>query len=121
MDAPLFARSVKGVVPTEIGPAPLRRTHLLFNEVRRTKDEIAQLRDGTGGRLCVAFSSATTQSPPQALMDFRRQRPRVSLEPPDARSAGRSGRGLKNDRQGLYRAKSSTSVKQPTSRLEPVA
>lgn len=76
----LFARDVKGVVPTVIGAALLRRTRLLFNELRRTKDEIAQLRDGTGGRLCVAFSGAAAQLLPAALVEFRRRRPGVELE-----------------------------------------
>ncbi len=78
--APLFARSVKGVVPTELGLALLRRSRLLFNEVRRTQDEIVQMRDGTGGRLTVAFSSTATQLLPEALTEFRALRPGVSLE-----------------------------------------
>ncbi|MDM0033784.1 LysR family transcriptional regulator [Variovorax sp. J22P271] len=80
LGSPLFARSVKGVVPTAIGTALLRRTHLLFNEVRRTKEEIAQLRDGVGGRLCVAFSGAASQLLPEALVEFRLRRPGVVLE-----------------------------------------
>jgi LysR family transcriptional regulator of abg operon len=76
----LFARGVKGVVPTDIGTALLRRTHLLFNEMRRTQEEIAQLRDGTGGQLCIAFSSAAAQLLPSALTDFRARRPGVALE-----------------------------------------
>lgn len=78
--APLFARSVKGVAPTEIGAALLRRSHLLFNEVRRTQEEIAELRDGTGGRLSIAFSSTAAQLLPTALTDFRSRRPGVALE-----------------------------------------
>lgn len=78
--APLFTRSVKGVALTEIGTALLGRSHRLFNELRRTEDEIVQLRDGTGGRLAVAFSSAATQLLPAALGDFRRRRPGVALE-----------------------------------------
>lgn len=78
--AQLFTRSVKGVALTEIGAALLRRSHRLFNELRRTEDEIAQLRDGTGGQLAVAFSSAAAQLLPAALADFRRRRPGVALE-----------------------------------------
>jgi DNA-binding transcriptional LysR family regulator len=78
--AHLFARSVKGVAPTEIGAALLRRSHLLFNEVRRTQEEIAELRDGTGGRLSIAFSSTAAQLLPMALTDFRGRRPGVALE-----------------------------------------
>lgn len=78
--ASLFVRSVKGVVPTEIGRALLQRSHRLFNELRRAEDEIAQLRDGTGGRLAIAFSSAAVRLLPAALEDFRQRRPGVGLE-----------------------------------------
>ncbi|MEJ8810894.1 LysR substrate-binding domain-containing protein [Variovorax ureilyticus] len=78
--ANLFARSVKGVAPTDIGAALLRRSHLLFNEVRRAQEEIAELRDGTGGRLSIAFSSTAAQLLPAALIDFRARRPGVALE-----------------------------------------
>ena len=80
MDAQLFTRSVKGVGLTEIGESLLRRTRLLFNELARTHEEISQLRDGTGGRLSIAFSSAATALITDALDDFRRQRPAAELE-----------------------------------------
>lgn len=80
LGAQLFARSVKGVMPTEIGISLLRRSHLLFNELRRTRDEIAQLRDGTGGRLSIAFSSAAALLLPAAMEDFRVRRPGVVLD-----------------------------------------
>lgn len=80
LGAQLFVRSVKGVVTTDIGAALLRRSHVLFNEVRRTHDEIVQLRDGTGGHLCIAFSSAAGQLLPDALADFRARRPGVALD-----------------------------------------
>ena len=78
--AQLFVRSVKGVVTTEIGAALVRRSQLLFNEVRRTQEELVQLRDGTGGQLCIAFSSAAGQLLPDALTDFRARRPSVALD-----------------------------------------
>ncbi|MDD2180643.1 LysR family transcriptional regulator [Acidovorax sp. D2M1] len=78
--APLFTRDVKGVIPTDVGEALLRRTHLLFNEVQRMKDEILQVRDGTGGRLSIAFSSASAQLLPVALERFRALRPSVTLD-----------------------------------------
>ena len=79
--AQLLVRSAKGVVPTEIGLALLRRARLLSNEVRRAEEEIAQLRDRAGGLLRVAFSSfALEQLLPTALLDFRRQWPGVALE-----------------------------------------
>ncbi|WP_326544065.1 LysR family transcriptional regulator [Pseudorhodoferax sp.] len=80
MEAPLFTRSVKGVSLTEIGESLLRRTRLLFNELARAQEEITQLRDGTGGCLSIAFSSAAATLLSDALVAFRAQRPGVDLE-----------------------------------------
>ncbi|MEZ2292862.1 LysR family transcriptional regulator [Variovorax sp. RCC_210] len=79
--AQLLVRSAKGVVLTPIGEALLRRARLLADEVRRTEEEIAQLRDGAGGSLRVAFSSfAVERLLPNALLDFRARWPGVALE-----------------------------------------
>jgi DNA-binding transcriptional LysR family regulator len=78
--APLFVRSARGVETTEVGQALLRRAAVLFDEVRRTENEIAQLRDG-GGRLRAAFSSlAAARLLPDALQAFRRICPGVAVE-----------------------------------------
>lgn len=76
----LFTRGVKGVALTPAGETLLRRTRLLFNELRRTHDEIAELREGTGGRLSIACSSLAAPLMPGALAAFRRERPGVALE-----------------------------------------
>jgi DNA-binding transcriptional LysR family regulator len=77
----LFIRSSAGVRLTEIGTALLRRAHLVLAEVQRTHDEITQLRDGTGGQLCVAVSSAAaTYALAPAVSAFRRLRPGVAIE-----------------------------------------
>lgn len=79
--ATLFVRSITGVAPTPIGQALLRRARLLFNEVRRAEDEIAQLREGASGTLRVAFSSfALARILPKALLAFRASWPGVTLE-----------------------------------------
>ena len=84
----LFVRSAKGVALTDVGAVLMRRTELVFNELRRTQDEIRELRDGTGGRLSIAFSSAAGPLLPPALLDFRARRPGVSLELHEMISAG---------------------------------
>jgi DNA-binding transcriptional LysR family regulator len=77
----LFVRSSAGVSLTEIGAALLRRAHLVLAEVQRTHDEITQLRDGTGGRLCVVVSSAAaTYALAPAMKAFRSLRPGVAIE-----------------------------------------
>jgi DNA-binding transcriptional LysR family regulator len=86
--ASLFVRSARGVVPTEIGEALLRRAAVLFDEVRRTEDEIAQLRDG-GGHLRAAFGSlAAARLLPGALLAIRRRCPNVARELTEITSLG---------------------------------
>nr|WP_246563675.1 LysR substrate-binding domain-containing protein [Bradyrhizobium liaoningense] len=77
----LFIRSSAGVRLTEAGAALLQRASLVLAEVRRTHDEITQLRDGTGGQLCVAVSSAAaTYALAPAVSAFRKLRPGVAIE-----------------------------------------
>jgi len=89
--APVLVRSARGIVPTEIGQVLLRRAAVLFDEIRRTESEIAQLRDG-GGHLRAAFSSlAAARLLPQALLVFRAHCPGVSLELVEITSAEATG------------------------------
>ncbi|MGR4868251.1 LysR family transcriptional regulator [Variovorax sp. LARHSF232] len=80
VDAQLLVRSVHGAELTDIGVRLLHRTRRLFNEVRRTQDEIVQMRDGTGGSLRIAFSWGAAMLLPDALKIFRARRPGVTLE-----------------------------------------
>jgi LysR family transcriptional regulator of abg operon len=80
IDVPLFTRSVKGVGLTEVGTALLRHARQLFGQLAHTQEHITQLRDGTGGRLSIAFSSAAAVLLPDTLEAFRAQRPGVELE-----------------------------------------
>ncbi|MCK9513338.1 MAG: LysR substrate-binding domain-containing protein [Pigmentiphaga sp.] len=79
--AELLHRGSKGIVLTELGVALYRRAQLLLSEMRRTEDELEQLREGMGGSLCVAFSSgAAMRLMVPTLNRFRRLRPGVHLE-----------------------------------------
>ncbi len=62
MGAPLVERSVKGIGLTECGAALLPRARLLLDDMRRARDEIAQLRDGSTGRLRIAVSTSFAQT-----------------------------------------------------------
>ena len=55
--APLVARSVKGVELTAYGEAFAPRARLLLADMRRARDEIAQIRDGATGKISVAVST----------------------------------------------------------------
>lgn len=79
--AALLQRTRGGIELTAMGSALHQRAILLLSEMRRTEDELAQLRDGTGGSLCIAFSSgAAIRVLVPTLNRFRQLRQGVSIE-----------------------------------------
>ena len=56
--APLFERRARGVVPTMVGYSFLERARLILNEVRRTRDEVDQLRGAGSGVVTAGLSIA---------------------------------------------------------------
>ncbi len=79
--APLVERSVKGVRLTAYGEAFAPRARLLLADMRRARDEIAQIRDGLTGRVSLAVSTsfALTVLPP-AFKDFHARMPAVDVQ-----------------------------------------
>ena len=58
LGAPLFERRARGVVPTPLGVAFVRRATSILQEVRRTHDEMAQLQGTGSGKVTVGLSIA---------------------------------------------------------------
>lgn len=75
----LVRRSVKGVELTTYGEALYKRAIVILQETRRARDEIGQMRDGEGGTLSLAVSSAALVVVPDALVAFRARMPRVAV------------------------------------------
>jgi len=81
LGAELLLRDSKGATLTALGVALHQRAVLLLSEMRRAEDELVQLRDGTGGSLCIAFSSgAAMRVLVPTLNNFRKLRPGVQIE-----------------------------------------
>lgn len=81
----LFERSSKGVVLTPMGKVFLRRATLVFEELRRAREELDQLRGHAHGRLAFAMSSVPHFALyPGALRPFRQRYPDVRLDIMDA-------------------------------------
>lgn len=78
--APLVERSVKGVRLTTYGQAFAPRARQLLEDMRRARDEIAQIRDGVRGRVALAVSTsfALTLLPP-AFKEFHARLPSVDV------------------------------------------
>ena len=76
----LFERRARGVVPTPFGEAFVRRAHLVVQQVRRTRDEMEQLRGATTGTVTVGLSIAAHLALlPNALRPFQSRYPSVRL------------------------------------------
>lgn len=56
---PLLQRSVRGVVPTEFGKALMARALTIDHELRRAKEEIAQIRGERNGNIVVGLSAVS--------------------------------------------------------------
>jgi DNA-binding transcriptional LysR family regulator len=70
----LFERHPRGVSPTAMGQAFLRRAGAIQNELRLAVDEIAQMRGEASGQVAVTLSSAVQMSLlPRVIAPFRRR------------------------------------------------
>ena len=98
----LFERYSTGVSLTPMGETFHRRAVAIFEELRRARDEIDQLRGKMHGRLRVALSSAAHIALlPQALRPFRLRYPEVQLDIIDAVYPGIE-QGLRDGRIDFY-------------------
>jgi LysR family transcriptional regulator of abg operon len=80
LGAPLFERRARGVVATPLGEAFIRRATSILHEVRRTREEIDQLRGTATGTVTVGLSIAAHLALlPQALKPFMARYPLIRL------------------------------------------
>jgi DNA-binding transcriptional LysR family regulator len=81
----LFERGSQGVTLTPMGQVFLRRATAVFEELRRAREELEQLRGGAHGNLAIAMSSVPHLALyPGALRPFRQRYPDVRLDVMDA-------------------------------------
>jgi LysR family transcriptional regulator of abg operon len=79
--APLVERSVKGVRLTPYGEVFAPRARLLLSDMRRARDEIAQIRDGATGKVVVAVSTSVALTfLPEAFRAFHARLPAVDVQ-----------------------------------------
>ena len=80
LGAPLFERRSRGMLPTPLGEAFVRRATAILNDVRRAGDEFEQLRGNAVGSVTVGLSiAAHLWLLPKVLEPFRRKFPKVHL------------------------------------------
>lgn len=80
LGVPLLERQARGTVLTATGQAFARRAALAANELRRAREEIAQLHGDGYGTVSAGLSSAPILALlPAALAPFRKRYPRIEL------------------------------------------
>lgn len=77
----LFERHAKGVKLTDMGRTFIRRVESFQSELRRAREEIAQLKGDSTGEVAVALSTATCMAlMPSAIAAFNRRYPNAVLK-----------------------------------------
>jgi DNA-binding transcriptional LysR family regulator len=80
LGAPLFERRSRGMIPTVLGQAFVKRAVAILNDLRRARDEFEQLRGHAVGSVVIGLSIAShLWLLPSALRPFRRQFPKVIM------------------------------------------
>lgn len=80
LGAPLFERHAKGMMPTFLGEAFVKRATAILNDVRKATEEIEQLKGNPVGLVTVGLSIAShLRLLPKALVPFRQRFPNVHL------------------------------------------
>jgi DNA-binding transcriptional LysR family regulator len=75
---PLFDRTNRGVEPTPFGTALTRHARLVIAQMAHAEQELADLRDGTGGRVDVGtMIAASARLLPESIIRLKTARPRV--------------------------------------------
>lgn len=80
LGAPLFERRARGVVATPLGEAFVARARSILTEIRRTREEVEQLRGAGTGMVTVGLSIAAHLALlPPSLRPFRARFPDIKL------------------------------------------
>jgi DNA-binding transcriptional LysR family regulator len=80
LGAPLFERRARGVAITPLGQAFLTRARSILSEIRRTREEVEQLRGAGTGTVTVGLSIAAHLALlPPSLRPFRARYPNIRL------------------------------------------
>jgi len=81
LGVPLFERHARGVVATSAGTAVVGRATAILEDLRRAREEVAQLRGATGGTVAAGLSTAAHIGLlPPALRPFRARYPDTQLQ-----------------------------------------
>jgi LysR family transcriptional regulator of abg operon len=80
LGVPIFQRSSRGVVLTELGERILTRARVIASEIDRLDDEVAQLRGEQVGSIHVCVSPlAAVKIMPQTLARFHAKFPKIDI------------------------------------------
>src|SRR5690606_17970836 len=81
LGVPLFARHARGVAPTAVGLAMVRRGRWALGEIERGGEEIAAVREGRLGKVAIGtVVNPGTALVPQAVAAMKRDYPGILVE-----------------------------------------
>ncbi len=77
----LFDRTNRGVVPTLFGDTLADHARLMLHQLSNAEEHLADLRDGTGGRVAIGtLLAASAELLPKAIAQLRRERPKIIIK-----------------------------------------
>lgn len=76
----LFERTSRGIIATAFGQTLLRNARLILVQLAHAAEELADLKDGTGGRIVVGtLLTASARLLPDAIAQLHRERPSLTV------------------------------------------
>lgn len=80
LNAPLFTRTNRGLVPTEAGTCAVRFARLIQSDIGRLQQELSAIASGAGGRIAVGTIMGAVPLLTRALSRLMEQQPAISVE-----------------------------------------
>lgn len=80
LNAPLFMRTNRGLVPTEAGTCALRFARLIQSDISQLQQELSAIASGAGGRIAVGTIMGAVPLLTRALTRLMDQQPDISVE-----------------------------------------
>lgn len=80
LNAPLFMRTNRGLVPTEAGTCAVRFARLIQSDISHLQQELSAIASGAGGRIAVGTIMGAVPLLTRALTQLMDQQPDISVE-----------------------------------------
>lgn len=76
----LFERTVKGMMPNEVGSCVTRYARMIFNDLSHMREEIVGISEGAGGHISVGCIMGAVPMLTRAIYELRCEQPELTVE-----------------------------------------